>query len=149
MLLLNGFNVEMEEKKMLQVDYVKDIRDVEKHLVDNLCGRSQFIVRLPHLQGLLFEIEYDYFINEITADFSGGEDYIDFIVCYENTDNILKSLVRKTLTTLSYIMYFTTNSIDETVKRLNTLELEEIIWCMIQDNVDEIFTYLYKKDELN
>jgi hypothetical protein len=46
-------------------------------------------------------------------------------------------------------MYFTTNSIDEIVKRLNTLELEEIIWCMIQDNVDEIFTYLYKKDELN
>lgn len=134
---------------MLQVDYVKDIRDVEKNLVDNLYGRSQFIVRLPHLQGFLFEIEYDYFINEITADFSGGEDYIDFIVSHENMDNILKSLVRKTLTTLSYIMYFTTNSIDEIVKRLNTLELEEIIWCMIQDNVDEIFTYLYKKDELN
>lgn len=133
---------------MLQVEYVDDIRDVEKHLVD-VDGKSQFIVRLPHLQGFLFDIEYDFFINELTADFSGGEDYIDFIVCYENTDNILKSLVRKTLTTLTYIMYFTTNSIDETVKRLNTLELEEIIWCMIQDNVDEIFTYLYKKDELN
>ncbi len=137
---------------MLQVEYVEDIRDVEKHLVDNLYGRSQFIVRLPHLQGLLFEIEYDYFINEITADFSGGEDYIDFIVCYENTDNILKSLVRKALTTLTYIIYFITSSIDETVKRLNTLEIEEFVWVMIQDDVDEIFTDLYnqyKKDELN
>ena len=137
---------------MLQVEYVEDIRDVEKHLVDNLYGRSQFIVRLPHLQGLLFEIEYDYFINEITADFSGGEDYIDFIVCYENTDNILKSLVRKALTTLTYIIYFITSYIDETVKRLNTLEIEEFVWVMIQDDVDEIFTDLYnqyKKDELN
>ena len=137
---------------MLQVEYVKDIRDVEKHLVDNVNGRGQFIVRLPHLQGLLFDIEYDYFINEISADFSGGEDYIDFIVCYENTDNILKSLVRKTLTTLTYIMYFTTNSTDETAKRLNTLEIEEFVWSMIQDDVAEIFTHLYnqyKKDELN
>lgn len=130
---------------MLQVDYVKDIRDVEKHLVDNLCGRSQFIVRLPHLQGLLFEIEYDYFINEITADFSGGEDYIDFIVCYENKDNILKSLVRKTLTILSYSIYLATDSIDEVVKKLNLLELEEVVWVMIQDDIAEIFTNLYKK----
>lgn len=137
---------------MLQVEYVEDIRDVEKHLVDNVFGRSQFIVRLPHLQGLLFDIEYDYFINEITADFSGGEDYIDFIVCHENMDNILKSLVRKSLTKLTYTMYLTTNSIDETVKKLNTLEIEEIVWCMIQDDVAEIFNYLYrqaKKDELN
>lgn len=137
---------------MLQVEYVEDIRDVEKHLVDIVYGRSQFIVRLPHLQGLLFEIEYDYFINEITADFSGGEDYIDFIVCHENMDNIIKSLVRKTLATLTYIIYFTTNSIDETVKRLNNLELEEFVWVIIQDDVSEIFTHLYneyKKDELN
>lgn len=132
---------------MLQVEYEKDIRDVEEYLTDN-----QFIVRLPHLQGLLFNIEYDYFINEITADFSRGEDYIDFIVCYENMDDILKSLVRRTLTTLSYSIYLTTDSIDEVVKRLNTLEIEEFVWCMIQDNVAEIFTYLYskyKKDELN
>lgn len=137
---------------MLQVEYVEDIRYVEKHLVDNVYGRSHFIVRFPHLQGLLFDIEYDYFINEITANFSGGEDYIDFIVCHENMDNILKSLVRKSLTKLTYTMYLTTNSIDETVKKLNTLEIEEIVWCMIQDDVAEIFNYLYrqtKKDELN
>ena len=54
---------------------------------------------------------YDVYKN----DFLSEEDYIDFIVCYENTDNILKSLVRKTLTTLTYIMYFTTNSTDETL----------------------------------
>ena len=67
-------------------------------------------------------------------------------------DNIIKSLVRKTLATLTYIIYFTTNSIDETVKRLNNLELEEFVWVIIQDDVSEIFTHLYneyKKDELN
>lgn len=132
---------------MLQVNYEKDIRDVEEHLTDN-----EFIVRLPHLRGLLFNIEYDYFINEITADFSGGEDYIDFIVYHENMHDILKSSVRKTLTTLSYSIYLATDSIDEVVKKLNLLELEEVVWVMIQDDIAEIFTYLYrqtKKDELN
>ena len=66
--------------------------------------------------------------------------------------DILKSSVRKTLTTLSYSIYLATDSIDEVVKKLNLLELEEVVWVMIQDDIAEIFTYLYrqtKKDELN
>lgn len=137
---------------MLRVYYKKDIRDVEEKLRDNVLGKSQFIVRLPHLQGLLFEIEYDYFINEITGNLGVGEDIIDFIVCYDKTDDIIKSLIRRTLTTLSYSIYLATDSIDEVVKKLNLLELEEVVWVMIQDDIDEIFTDLYrqaKKDELN
>ena len=74
------------------------------------------------------------------------EDLMNFICSTDKYNNILKSAIRRSLTTLTYIFYMTTNSIDETVKRLNALELEEVVWSMIGYDVIDTFRYLYEKE---
>ena len=120
---------------------------------DEYLTEDEIIVKMPeNRKYLVFDLESDYFIDVITADTPMEEDLMNFICSTDKYNDILKSAIRRSLTTLTYIFYMTTNSIDETVKRLNALELEEVIWSMIGYDVIEIFRYLYeaelKKDEL-
>ena len=128
---------------MLQV-HIRDSRDY--------TATDKNIVKLPHYKCLVFDLNTDYFISEITADLYVSKEFIDFIVCCDKYDDILNSSIKKGLTTLTYIMYMTADSLQEIVKRLNSLELEEVIWCMVCDKVLDEFRALYektKKDELD
>lgn len=120
---------------------------------DEHFTEDEIIVKLPEYRKyLVFDIDSDFFIDVITADTPMEEDLMNFICSTDKYNDILKSAIRRSLTTLTYIFYMTTNSIDETVKRLNALELEEVVWSMICYDVIEIFRYLYeaelKKEEL-
>lgn len=119
------------------------------HIIDTdeYLTEDEVIVRLPEFRKfLVFELDSDYFINEITGNTPLEEDLLEFIFYTEKYDDILKSAIRRGLTTLTYIFYMTTNSADETVKRLNALELEEVVWSMICDDVIDTFKTLYEAE---
>lgn len=102
------------------------------------------IVRLPEFgKFLLFDFDYDFFSYEFINNAPVGENLYDFIGYTDKYDDILKSSIRNGLTTLSYIFYITTNSIAETVKRLNSLDLEKVVLSMIYDDVIDKFKALY------
>ena len=114
---------------------------------DEYLTEDEIIVKMPeNRKYLVFDLESDYFIDVITADTPIEEDLIDFICSTDKYKDVLKSSIRRSLTTLTYIFYMTTNSIDETVKRLNALELEEVVWSMIGYDVIDTFRYLYEKE---
>ena len=114
---------------------------------DEYLTEDEIIVKMPeNRKYLVFDIDSDYFIDIITADTPIEEDLIDFICSTDKYKDVLKSSIRRSLTTLTYIFYMTTNSIDETVKRLNALELEEVVWSMIGYDVIDTFRYLYEKE---
>ena len=114
---------------------------------DECFTEDEIIVRLPEYKKyLVFDIDNDFFIDVITADTPMEEDLMNFICSTDKYNDILKSAIRRSLTTLTYIFYMTTNSIDETVKRLNALELEEVVWSMIGYDVIDTFRYLYEKE---
>lgn len=107
---------------------------------------NEIIVRLPELgKFLLFDFDYDFFSYEFINNAPVGENLYDFICCTDKYDDILKSSIRNGLTTLSYIFYMATNSIVETVKRLNSLDLEEVVLSMICDDVIDKFKALYRE----
>jgi len=107
---------------------------------------KEIVVKLPKYRTfLVFDLDDDYFLDEISGNTPVERDFVDFICANYNSTNILNSSIRNGLTTLSYIFYMTTNSIDETVKRLNALELEEVIWSMICDDVIDKFRALYEE----
>lgn len=114
---------------------------------DERFTEDEIIVKLPEYRKyLVFDIDSDFFIDVITADTPMEEDLMNFICSTDKYNDILKSAIRRSLTTLTYIFYMTTNSIDETVKRLNALELEEVVWSMIGYDVIDTFRYLYEKE---
>ena len=114
---------------------------------DEYLTEDEIIVKMPeNRKYLVFDIDSDYFIDIITADTPIEEDLMNFICSTDKYNDILKSAIRRSLTTLTYIFYMTTNSIDETVKRLNALELEEVVWSMIGYDVIDTFRYLYEKE---
>ncbi len=117
------------------------------HIVDNpiYIPENEIAVRLPEYKFLTFDFDNDYFENKIEGNIA-EEDFWDFVCCSNKCDNILKSSIRNGLTTLSYIFYMTTNSINETVKRLNSLDLEEVVWAMIFDDVIDKFRALYEEE---
>ena len=78
----------------------------------------------------------------VTDDKAEIEEYLKLA---KQSGGIIKSSIRNGLTTLSYIFYMTTNSIVETVKRLNSLDLEEVVLSMICDDVIDKFKALYRE----
>ncbi len=116
------------------------------HIIENpiYTVESEIAIKLPDYKFLTFDLDRDYFENEITNSIP-QENFYDFICCCDEHDYILDSSIRKGLTTLSYILYMTTNSINETVKKLNSLDIEEVVWCMVCDDVIDRFRALYNK----
>ena len=114
---------------------------------DEYLTEDEIIVKMPeNRKYLVFDIDSDYFIDIITADTPIEEDLMNFICSTDKYNDILKLAIRRSLTTLTYIFYMTTNSIEETVRRLNALELEEVVWSMIGYDVIDTFRYLYEKE---
>lgn len=118
---------------------------VKVHMTDNpsYIAEDEIIVRLPDYKYLTFDINSDYIINEIESGI-GEETLWNFICCCDEHDDILNSAIRKGLTTLSYTLYITTDSIVGTVKKLNSLDLEEVVLLMICDDVIDEFRALYE-----
>ena len=114
------------------------------YLIDRMQEvADKLVVKLPHNKFLLFRIDDDYFIDVITGDTPISEELMEFICSCDKYDNILKSAIKKSLTTLTYSLYITTFTIDEIIRRLNIANLEEVIWSMICDEVIEEFKTLY------
>ncbi len=108
--------------------------------------KEKFVVELPNFKYLIFKIDEDYFIDEISGNTPISEDFVDFICCCDEYDNILNSAIRRSLPILTYSLYMTIYSIEELVRRLNIANLEEVIWLMIRDDVIEKFRTLYNAE---
>ena len=97
-------------------------------------------VRLPKKNFLQFDINISqcniYIENCLDEEDSLHDCIYEY---YDDYEDIVKILIRKCLTTLTYSLYITTDSIDEVVKRLNSLELEDVVSSMISDDVIDKF----------
>lgn len=126
---------------MLQVYKIKDNRD--ETLLDN-----EVMVELPNFEALIFNIDSDYFINEITGNTPIEEDFLNFICCCEEYDNIIKSAIKRCLINLvNCSLYVADKSIDDLVNKFNSIEIEEITWLIIKDDVLNEFRTLYENNK--
>lgn len=122
---------------MLQVH----ITDSPKYIIND-----EIYVRLPKEKFLQFDInisQCNIYIEECLDE----EDSLHNCIFkyYDDYEEIVKTSIKKCLTTLTYSLYITTDSIDEVVKRLNSLELEDVVSSMISDDVIDKFRALYEE----
>ena len=112
--------------------------------------RQEVVVELPNFKKICFVIN----IGEIDSAFWGDLDYSDddFLFFVENNiEKILEPAKKRNLTLLTYITYLSSSSLEETLQKLNTLNIEEIVYAMLKDDVMYKLNSLYeeklKKDE--
>ena len=122
---------------MVQVYKIKDSRYYT--LQDN-----EIIVELPDFEALIFNIEKAYFRIKIKDDNTLDKSFEDFIYNSDDYDDIVDSAITKYLTGLTYNnLYVTDKSIDEIIKKFNSLYLEEIVWLNIKEEILEKLRVLY------
>lgn len=115
---------------------------LQVHITDSpkYITNDEIYVRLPKGEFLQFDINISqcYIFIEKCLD---EEDYLQDYICkyYDDYEDIVKTSIKKCLTTLTYSLYITTDSIDEVVKRLNSLELEDVVSSMISDDAVDKF----------
>ena len=112
--------------------------------------RQEVVVELPNFQKICFIFD----ISDIDSAFWGDLDYSndDFIFFVENNiEKILEPAKKRNLTLLTYITYLSSSSLEETLQKLNTLNIEDIVYAMLKDDVMYKINSLYeeklKKDE--
>lgn len=101
---------------------------------------DEIYVRLPKEKFLQFDInicQCNIYVEECLDEEDSLHDYI--CKYYDDYEDIVKTLIQKYLTTLTYSLYITMDSIDEVVKKLNSLELEDVVSSMVCDDVIKEF----------
>lgn len=101
---------------------------------------DEIYVRLPKEKFLQFDINICQCNNYIEKCLDEEDSLHDYIFkYYDDYEDIAKTSVRECLTTLTYILYIITDSIDEVVKKLNSLEIEEFVSSIICEDVIKEF----------
>lgn len=115
---------------------------LQVHITDSpkYITNDEIYVRLPKEKFLQFDINICQCNNYIEESLDEEDILHDYIFkYYDDYEDIVRTLIQKYLTTLTYILYITTDSIDEVVKKLNSLELEEFISSLICEDVIKEF----------
>lgn len=117
----------LQENEAICDERIDDIQDV--------------IVELSNVHKIAFHLNISYIENLIfKALYQNDEKFIFFVE--NNITLILDYFIKTNLTLLTYMIYFN-SSLNESIKKLNTINIEEIIYFMIKDNVIDILRFMY------
>ncbi len=117
----------LQENEAICDERIDDIQDV--------------IVELSNVHKIAFHLNISYIENLIFKALDQNDEKFIFFV-ENNITLILDYFIKTNLTLLTYMIYFN-SSLNESIKKLNTMNIEEIIYFMIKDNVIDILRFMY------